>query len=174
MRVTAGRWFYILLALLSAAPAVADETADRASIQRILKDQEAAWLAGDAEAFAAHVTSDVVFANTVGMFSVGKAPFVAQHKAIFSSIYKGSEAREFLVHIAFLKPDVALVDIVTKLTGYQQLPTGASDVDGALYTRMEQVMVKQGADWSVASFHNVPIQPKFVTDDVKSLTSAAR
>ncbi|WP_340316140.1 SgcJ/EcaC family oxidoreductase [Rhizorhabdus argentea] len=155
-----------------AAPVVATgDDADRGAIAHILDDEGAAWAAGDADAFAAHVLPDVSFANSVGMFSVGKAPFVAQHKTIFSTIYKGSQMRQFIAAITFVKPDVAIVDTVTKLSGAQQLPTGTAAVDGVLYTRLEQVMVKRGGSWSVAAFHNVPIQPKFVTDEVRTVTS---
>jgi hypothetical protein len=51
------------------------------------------------------------------------------------------------------------------------VPTGAAAVDGVLYTRLEQVMVKRAGIWSVAAFHNVPIQPKFLTDEVRAITS---
>jgi uncharacterized protein (TIGR02246 family) len=144
---------------------------DEAAITRILDDEGAAWLRGDADAFGAHVVPDVVFVNTVGMFSVGKHPFVAQHQGIFATIYKGSEMRQFIEKITFIGGDIAIVDTVTKLSGMEQLPTGAAAVDGALYTRLEQVMVRTGGEWSVASFHNVPIQPKFVDERVRSLTS---
>ena len=56
---------------------------DEAAIRAELDRQIAAWGAGDAEAFAADARDDVVFTNVVGMFSIGKAPFVAQHARIF-------------------------------------------------------------------------------------------
>ena len=36
-------------------------------------------------------------------------------------------------------------------------------------TRLEQAMVGRADPWPVASFHNVPIQPPFVTDEVRTL-----
>jgi uncharacterized protein (TIGR02246 family) len=158
-------------AAVQAPASIIGSDADRDAISHILDDEGAAWAAGDAEAFAKHVLPDVSFANTVGMFSIGKAPFVAQHKDIFSTIYKGSQARQYVVATTFVTPDVAIVDTVSKLSGAQQLPTGAGAVDGVLYTRLEQVMVKRSGTWSVAAFHNVPIQPKFVNDEVRRVTS---
>ncbi len=156
----------------AASPVVtAGNEADRSAITHILDDEGAAWAAGDADAFATHVLPDVSFANTVGMFSIGKAPFVAQHKTIFSTIYKGSQMHQFIAAITFVTPDVAIVDTVTTLSGAKQLPTGASAHDGVLYTRLEQVIVKGAGRWSVAAFHNVPIQPKFVNDEVRTVTS---
>jgi len=145
---------------------------NRTELLRLLDDEGAAWAKGDADAFAAHVREDVVFTNTVGMFSIGKVPFVAQHKRIFDTIYKGSSMRQFVQNISFVRSDTAIVDTIAKLTSFKELPSGASAVDGVLYTRLEQVMVKANGTWQVASFHNVPIQPKFVDQSVLSLTSA--
>jgi uncharacterized protein (TIGR02246 family) len=149
-----------------------DAPQNRTDLLGILDDEGAAWAKGDADAFAAHVRDDVVFTNIVGMFSVGKMPFVAQHKAIFATIYKQSLMRQFVQNINFVRSDTAIVDTITKLSGFHELPTGASAVDGALYTRLEQVMVKHNGTWQVASFHNVPIQPKFVDQGVRSSTAA--
>jgi uncharacterized protein (TIGR02246 family) len=63
---------------------------DRAAIEAVLTRESAAWDAGNAGAFAADVQEGVLFTNVVGMFSIGRAPFIAQHEHIFSTIYKGS------------------------------------------------------------------------------------
>ena len=60
----------------------------RAEITALVASEDEAWDSGDAERFAARVLPDVVFTNVIGMFSVGKAPFLAQHERIFSTIYK--------------------------------------------------------------------------------------
>lgn len=132
------------------------------TIAAILADEAAAWNRGDATAFAAATTDDVVFTNIVGMFSVGRAPFVAQHAHIFATIYKGSTMSQKVEHVALVRPDVAIVDTVTTLTGFVALPAGAEPVDGAIHTRLEQVMVRDGGVWRVASFHNVTINARAV------------
>lgn len=134
-------------------------SADRAAIDAILDAQSSAWADGDAAAFGASATDGVVFTNIVGMFSVGRAPFVGQHAHIFSTIYKGSRMSQEVVNITLVRPDVAIVDTLTTLVGAQHRPPGIELVDGAIRTRLEQVMVKEGDKWLVASFHNVPIQP---------------
>jgi uncharacterized protein (TIGR02246 family) len=144
---------------------------ERMALLGILDDEGAAWAKGDADAFAAHARDNVVFTNIVGMFSVGQVPFVTQHKAIFASIYKESSMQQFVQSIIFVRSDTAIVDTITKVSGFHELPPGAAAVDGALYTRLEQVMLKEKGIWQVASFHNVPIQPKFVDESVRSLTA---
>ena len=160
---------WVALAVLVAPPAYADTSggppmtdvsADiRSAILSLIAAEDEAWNAGDAAAFSASTLPDVVFTNIVGMFSVGRAPFQAQHEKIFTTIYKGSRLKQTLVHVALIKPDVAIVDTLTEVSGYTHLPPGSEAIDGVLKTRLEQVMVLKDGRWRVVSFHNVTINP---------------
>jgi uncharacterized protein (TIGR02246 family) len=130
-----------------------------AAILKVIEAENAAWKAGDAEAFCEAATPDVVFTNVVGMFSVGHAPMVAQHAHIFSTIYQGSTLKQTITNLALVRPDVAIVDTLAELSGFKHLPPGMEAVDGVLKTRLEQVMLWEGGRWRVASFHNVPVNP---------------
>lgn len=139
------------------ARAVEVTSVDRAAIAAIIAAEAAAWNAGDAAAFAAPTTPDVVFTNIVGLFSVGRAPFIAQHARIFATIYKGSTMDQRVEHIAMVGADVAVVDTLTSVGNFASLPPGMSAAGGKLRTRLEQVMVRGDHRWSVAAFHNVAI-----------------
>jgi uncharacterized protein (TIGR02246 family) len=134
---------------------------DRAAIEAVLTRQSAAWDAGNASSFAADAQEGVLFTNVVGMFSIGRAPFIAQHEHIFSTIYKGSRMEQEIVAITLVRPDVAIVDTLTKLLDAPHRPPGIELIDGAVRSRLEQVMVKDGSEWKVASFHNVAVNPAF-------------
>ena len=90
---------------------------DRAAIEAVLTRQSAAWDAGNAGAFAADAQEGVLFTNLVGMFCIGRAPFIAQHEHIFSTIYKGSRMEQEIVAITLVRSDVAIVDTLTKGCG---------------------------------------------------------
>jgi uncharacterized protein (TIGR02246 family) len=132
---------------------------DRHAIEAILPRQSAAWVAGDATSFAGDTQESVVFTNVVGMFSVGRAPFIAQHEHIFSTIYKGSKMEQEVVAVTLVRPDVVIVDTLTKLVDTVHCPPGIELIDGAIRSRLEQVMVKDDGEWKVASFHNVAVNP---------------
>jgi uncharacterized protein (TIGR02246 family) len=117
-------------AAVTESPRVDEKT--RSAIAALVAAEEDAWNRGSAEAFAERALPDVVFTNVVGMFSVGKAPFVAQHEHIFSTIYKGSTIRQQVVHITLLKPDVAIVDTLSVVSGAPHVPPGIQLIDGAL------------------------------------------
>ena len=136
---------------------------DRAAIEAVLTRQSAAWEAGNAGAFAADAQEGVLFTNLVGMFSIGRASFIAQHEHIFSTIYKGSRMEQEIVAITLVRADVAIVDTLTKLVDAPHRPPGVELIDGAVRSRLEQVMVKDGTEWKVASFHNVAVNPAFAS-----------
>ena len=98
-----------------------------------------------------------MFTNVVGRFTVGREPFLAQHEHIFSTIYKASWMTQKIEHLAFVRSDVAIVETLTSVAGYQALPPGAAVHNGTLYSRLEQVLVKNGGAWWVAAFHNVAV-----------------
>ena len=133
---------------------------DPAPFAAILAAQDAAWAAGDADAFARAVTDDVVFTNVVGMFAVGRAAFTGQHAHIFATFYKGTTLTQRIEHVTLVRPDVAVVNSLTEVTGFGAMPAAFPALDGVLATRLEQVMVHEGGSWRVAAFHNVIVNPQ--------------
>ncbi len=141
---------------MQSSPSNIDATIQR-DIAALIADEDAAWAKGDAEMLAARALPDVVFTNIIGMFSVGKAPFVGQHAHIFSTIYNGSLLHQRIENIALVTPDVAIVDTLSQLSGFLHVPAGIQPVDGVVQTRLEQVLVRRPDGWWIASFHNVAI-----------------
>ena len=122
----------LTLAALAGATSTAETTMThspattevRSAISSVLDAENAAWKAGDAEAFCEAATPDVVFTNVVGMFSVGHAPMVAQHAHIFSTIYQGSTLKQTITNLALVRPDVAIVDTLAELSGFKASAAG--------------------------------------------------
>ena len=132
---------------------------DKTAIELILSRQNSAWAKGDAVAFGADTKDDVIFTNVVGMFSIGRPAFNGQHAHIFSTIYRGSKLTQEVVAITFVRADVAIVDTLARLVDAPSHPPGIELIEGAVQTRLEQVMVKDDGLWRIASFHNVAVHP---------------
>ena len=144
----------------AAAPAVEGSTADRAAIDALVAAEQEAWNRGDAKAFSARFAEDGFFTNVVGMRAYDRAGFERQHARIFSTIYKGSHNTLTVSKVKFVRPDVAVVDVESVLTGYQELPPGIKPAaDGAVHTALQMVLTKESDGWTIASFHNVAITP---------------
>jgi uncharacterized protein (TIGR02246 family) len=131
------------------------EDADRAAIAQVIADEDAAWAGGDAVAYSRRITPDCVFTNIFGMVFAGHAGFEAQHARIFSTIYRGTMLRQTIGHLRFVRPDVAVVNTTTRMTGVSHWPAGLQPQDGALVTRLLQILVKDGGEWKIESYHNV-------------------
>ncbi|MDL2719015.1 MAG: SgcJ/EcaC family oxidoreductase [Acidobacteriota bacterium] len=133
--------------------------AEEASIRKVIDAEEDAWNRGDAKKFAARFQEEGSFTDVFGAVSRGRAELEKRQVELFSSLFKGSRLALKVRRVRFLRPDVAIVDIDTEVSGFKKLPpTVYVDLEKVLRTRLQQVMVKTGTDWMVAAFHNVDVK----------------
>ena len=147
-----------LLATQLGAQTASDETA----IRSIVQDEIAAWNQGDAVAYSRHFAADGTFTNITGQFFTGYDAFLKQHEVIFEGRFKQTRLQQDIVSLKFVRPDVAVVEVLTSVAGVvaaQLAPGTAGDATGRLRTRLLQVVVKQGAEWKVVAYHNVDVKP---------------
>lgn len=153
----------VLVATIAAYP---QSSPDEAAVRGIIKDEIAAWNAGDAAAFARHFAADGTFTNIRGQFFTGREAFTERHDFIFKGIYRGTTMKQDVVSLKFVRPDVAVVETLTAVIGIQKMPPGISaDDKGRLRSRLLQVMVKDGGEWKIAAFHNTDVRPDVPVPD---------
>src|SRR5580658_1714956 len=160
--------YLLALALVLAATVAAYPQAspDEAAVRNIIQEEIAAWNAGDSAAFARHFAADGTFTNIRGQFFTGREAFTESHDFIFKGIYRGTTMKQDVVSLKFVRPDVAVVETLTAVTGIQKLPPGMSaDDTGRLRSRLLQVMVKDGGEWKIAAFHNTDVRPDVPVPD---------
>jgi len=133
---------------------------ESAAILSILEEEVAAWNKGDAEGFARHFAPDGTFTNIVGTFLVGHKNFLERHEQIFKGPFHNTVLNQELVSLQFIRPDVALVETLVRLSGFlaNPLPGVYIDEQGCLYSRLLQVMVKDNSAWKIAAYHNVDVK----------------
>lgn len=134
-------------------------SSEEARIRNIIADQVVAWNAGDAKAFSASFSEDGSFTNIRGTVVYGRQAFFDRHAEIFRSVFKGSTLAMSPTKIRFVRPDVAIVDIATVVSGLVGVPPGVKPAsDGRLHTRLQEVLVKNDGAWWIESFHNVDVK----------------
>lgn len=149
----------IVVVVLCATMLCAQSGSDETAVRSILQDQVTAWNKGDADAYSRHFATDGTFTNLVGMFFTGQDAFRERHDQIFKGAYRGSTKQEDIVSLKFVRPDVAIVETLQTVTGFQKLLPGTStDAKGRLRTRLLQVLVKDGGEWKIAAYHNVDVK----------------
>ena len=136
--------------------AAADETA----IRKIIQDEVAAWNRGDATAYSRQFATDGTFTNIRGQFFTGHDAFLKQHDVIFQGIFKNTTSQQVIVSLKFIRPDVAIVETLTSLSGMPETAPGtAADSKGRLRTRLLQVVARQDGEWKIVAYHNVDVKP---------------
>lgn len=76
--------------------------------------------------------------------------------------FKGTKLAMTPTRIRFVRPDVAIADletVVSELPG-RTSPGVQARAGGTIRTRLQEVFVKEGKDWSVESYHNVDIKAR--------------
>jgi uncharacterized protein (TIGR02246 family) len=137
-----------------------DTTADETAIRKIIQDEVIDWNRGDAVAYSRQFATDGTFTNIRGQFFAGHEAFVKQHEVIFQGIFKNTTLQQDIVSLKFIRPDVAIVETLTSVSGMPAPPPGtAADSKGRLRTRLLQVVARQGSEWKIAVYHNVDVKP---------------
>lgn len=151
--------FSIVCAMFFAVQSSAQSPADDARIRAIVAEQAAAWNVGDARAFSRSFTEDGSFTNIVGTVFYGHQAFEDRHRDIFAAFFKGSRITMTVGRIRFVRPDVAIVDVATEVSDLAGTPPGVRpNAAGRLQTRLQEIYVKDGGDWRMASYHNVDVK----------------
>lgn len=155
----------ILFLLILALPAFAQSTkkpnADEVRIRQIIQEQQDGWNRGSAKDYAASFQAEGSFTIITGTIYRSRTALEARMVEIFSTIYKDSKVANRIQTIRFIRPDVAVVDLETEVTGFQGLPSGVKGAgQNKLLTSMLQVMVKERGKWAVAAFHNVDVKTR--------------
>jgi uncharacterized protein (TIGR02246 family) len=135
-------------------------TVDETAIRKVVQDEVAAWNRGDATAYSSHFASDGTFTNIRGQFFTGHGAFLKQHEVIFQGIFKSTTLQQDIVSLKFIRPDVAIVETLTSLSGMPETAPGtAADGKGRLRTRLLQVVARQSGEWKIVAYHNVDVKP---------------
>jgi uncharacterized protein (TIGR02246 family) len=152
----------ILAMLLFGTMLGAQNGPDEAAVRKIIQDEGTAWNKGDAEGYSRHFAADGTFTNILGMFFTGREAFRDRHEDILKGVFRGTVLRQEVVSVKFVRPDVAVVETLTWVSGFSKSgpPAGThTDEKGRLSTRLLQVLVRDGGEWKIASYHNVDVKP---------------
>lgn len=140
-------------ALTGNAQTPQNSSADEASLRQIVQQVQDAWNAHDGKAFAAPFATDADYVVVNGMKIKGREDIEKGHTQIFTTIYKDSHNVGTVKSVRFLRPDVAVVHVEWNL---EWSMGGEKRKNTAMNT---MILTKDGGKWSIAAFHNTPVQP---------------
>jgi uncharacterized protein (TIGR02246 family) len=121
---------------------------DRAALEHIVGELEAAWNAMDGSAFAASFADDSDFVTIRGEHFRGRPAIAAGHAALFRPIYAGITVHFTIAGARLLRPEVALVHVRSALHAPQGPLAGEH---GSCFSL---VLTKAAGGWEIAALHN--------------------
>jgi uncharacterized protein (TIGR02246 family) len=149
----------VAIALAATIAAAPQPSSDEIAIRNIIQEEITAWNAGDAAAYSRHFAAEGTFTNVRGQFFTGRQAFMDRHDFVFKGQFHGSTLKQDIVSLKFVRPDVAVVEVLTSVTGIQKLSPGTgTDDKGRLRTRLLQVIVKDGGEWKIVAYHNIDVK----------------
>jgi uncharacterized protein (TIGR02246 family) len=159
----------LAIALAAIIATMPQPSSDETAIRNIIQEEIAAWNAGDAVAYSRHFSEDGTFTNIRGQFFIGRQAFIDRHDYVFKGQFHGSTLKQDIVSLKFVRPDVAVVEVLTSVTGIQKLSPGTNTDDkGRLRTRLLQVMAKGGGGWKIVAYHNTDVKSDVPAPDPDS------
>jgi uncharacterized protein (TIGR02246 family) len=131
------------------------EVDDVQSITAIVKQLEGAWNAADAAAFAAPFAQGADFVHILGAHYQGRETIQQGHQQIWDTIYKGSRTVYQIERIRMVRPDVAIVFVLSTVT------MDGGGEQKVIQARPTMVMEKTGNLWQIVTLQNTLVgQPR--------------
>jgi uncharacterized protein (TIGR02246 family) len=154
------RWLFAFFALTIAGESAAQTPSDEAAIRKIVQDEITTWNKGDAVAYSKDFASNGTFTNIRGQFFTGYDGFLKQHQVIFDGVFKNTTLNQRVVSLEFIRPDVAVVQTVSTVSGVAQAGNGIMlDEKGRIRTRLLQIVAKNHGIWKIVTYHNTDVKP---------------
>jgi uncharacterized protein (TIGR02246 family) len=129
------------------------DPSDRAALETIVANLEAAWNAGDGDRFGAPFADAADFVTIRAEHFHGRDAIAGGHAGIFRTIYAGSTNQYTAESVRLLRPDVALVRVHAVL----DVPSGP--LTGRHIARFSMVLTREPGGWQIASLHNTLAPP---------------
>lgn len=158
MRRITGITLYSAVAFLVMLPGsivAQTDSGEEEALRKLQDDYAAAWDSHDAAAMASFWLEDGDTAGPDGRIVKGRPQIEQMHAEMHAGDFAPSKIALKVRAIRLVKPDVAVVDGESEITGAKDFFGKALPAMRALYT---QVVVKQGDRWMVAS-HRVYVPP---------------
>ena len=132
--------------------AAAPTPADRAAVERMVYDFEAAWNRHDMVAFANLFHEDSAWVHWRGGLWVGRPAIYEGHRIIHETYYRNTRATvQGIEALDFLSPTVAYLRVRSNMVGDERSP-------GQMFRyRRTMILTRRDGVWRIARGHNTRI-----------------
>jgi uncharacterized protein (TIGR02246 family) len=127
-------------------------TTDEQAVRRVLEQMGAAWVAGDADAYAELFAPDAHYVTAPGARDIGREAIRETHRKIFATIFRGTRLGSgYPVKLQPVRDGIVLVHS----SGAVLFP-GEDERRVPPNGLLTMLVVREGDVWRVAAFANTP------------------
>ena len=123
-----------------------DESQARTGVCAAIGRLTTAWEQQDAEAYGAVFTENATYTTFAGTYYAGREDIVRSHAALYDGPLSGTRLTDSFLDLRFLAEEVAV--LTTRGDTYE------ADEPGDPTKVQTYTLIREGNQWSVASFHN--------------------
>jgi hypothetical protein len=131
---------------------------DVAAINQIVARFDSAWGA-DAVTYAGQYAG-ADFVGPDGGVMTDPAAILGLYTFLFDVIFPGTTRQSTIRNLTFLTGTLAVVDIDTRVTGYEVAPPGVVEwAPGIIRAREKNILQKRGSQWQIIQHQQVLVAP---------------
>lgn len=133
---------------------------DRAAIREIVHTLDEAWTVGDPVRYAAqYARAD--FVGPDGAVLDDPDAITALYTALLSFVFPNTTRRSTIRNLTFLSARIAVLDIDTRVRGFESLPPGVVPWRPGVIRALEKnVLVKRGDTWHIVQHQQTLLAPE--------------
>jgi uncharacterized protein (TIGR02246 family) len=133
---------------------------DRAAIREIVHTFDEAWTAGDPVRYAAqYARADFVGPN--GAVLNDPEAITELYTALFNFVFPNTTRRSTIRDLTFLSARIAVLNIDTRVRGFESLPPGIVPWRPRVIRALEKnVLVKRGDQWHIVQHQQTLLAPE--------------
>ncbi len=133
---------------------------DRKAIRDIVRTFDEAWTAGDPVRYAAQYAGITDFVRPNGAVLTDPAAITDLYTALFTLAFPNTTRRSSIRNLTFLSARIAVLDIETRVRGFESLPPGIVPWrPGVLRSLEKNILVKRGGEWRIVQHQQTQAAP---------------
>jgi uncharacterized protein (TIGR02246 family) len=134
--------------------------ADRQAIREIVHTFDEAWTAGDPVRYAAQYAG-AEFVGPDGAVLTDPDAITALYTALFTFVFPNTTRSSYIRNLTFLRPRIAVLDIDTRVRGFESLPPGVVPWRPHVIRALEKnVLVKEKGKWRIVQHQQTLLAPE--------------
>jgi uncharacterized protein (TIGR02246 family) len=133
---------------------------DRAAIQDIVTTFDEAWTAGDPITYAAQYADIADWVGPTGLVLTDPAAITNLYTALLTFVFPNTTRQSTIRSLAFLTGTIAVLDIDTRVTGFESLPPGIVPWQPGILRALEKnILLKRGGEWRIVRHQQTSVAP---------------